>query len=53
MHGGCTVVALWLQVRDAVEAVLQRVRTHVQADKELAAAEKEMQKVLKRMTSKK
>ena len=40
-------------VRDAVEAVLQRVRAHVQADKELAAAEKEMQKVHKRMTSKK
>ena len=38
---------------DAVEAVLQRVRAHVQADKELAAAEKEMQKVHKRMTSKK
>ena len=40
-------------VRDAVEAVLQRVRAHVLADKELAAAEKEMQKVHKRMTSKK
>ena len=40
-------------VRDAVEAVLQRVRAHVLADKELTAAEKEMAKVHKRMTSKK
>ena len=40
-------------VRDAVEAVVARVRKAVQEDKELAAAEKEMAKVLKRMTSKK
>jgi len=35
-------------VRDAVDAVLQRVRSCVQADSELSKAEKEVQKVVKR-----
>ena len=38
--------------RDAVDSLLQRVRSSVQGDPELSKADKEVQKVIKRMTSK-
>ena len=40
-------------MRDAVEAVLARVRAAVKAEPALAAAEKELTKVLKRKPGKK
>lgn len=39
-------------VRDAVEEVMSRVRAAIKADKELADAEKELQKVIKRANKK-